>query len=156
MSHSSTPLTAASTTEPLPRRFHWLVRTLLAMVAMILMLVPLLAAALVLQAVVPHPTTDAELLLGHLPSLTVPLGLLALLWVLMRFVDRRPLREAGLFVDRRTLPTFLLGFVLLLVVQVAATGWAGWRATWSTTSSACWPGRSSMRRCARRSCSAAT
>lgn len=121
MSHSPTRLASTSTTEPLPRRFHWLVRTLLAMVAMILMLVPLLATALVLQAVVPHPTTDAELLLGHLPSLTVPLGLLALLWVLMRFVDRRPLREAGLFVDRRTLPTFLLGFVLLLVVQVGAT-----------------------------------
>lgn len=113
---------AAPATGVVPPRFHWSVRTLFTMLATFLMMIPLLAAALVLQALVPNPTTEADFLLGNVPSLLVPFGAIGLVWVFMRYIDRRPLRQAGLFVDRRTLPTFVLGTVLLIALQVGAVG----------------------------------
>ncbi len=83
--------------------------TLFTMAGMVVMMVPLIIGAVILQAAVPDPVTDAEMLLGNIPSLLVPIGAIGLVWVFMKYIDRRPLREAGLFVDRRTLPTFVLG-----------------------------------------------
>lgn len=120
MSQSSTLDTPTARLDR--RRFHWSIRTLFTMLAMFLMMIPLLAAALALQALMPNPTTEAGYLLFNVPSLFVPVGAIGLVWVFMRYIDRRPLREAGLFVDRRTLPTFVLGTVLLIALQVGAAG----------------------------------
>lgn len=39
-----------------------------------------------------------------------------LVWLCMRFIDRRPLRETGLGVNARTVPLFLLGTVIATVI----------------------------------------
>lgn len=93
------------------------------MLAMFVTLAPLIAMALLLQAVVPQTGNPlVEQLVRASASLVMPVGTIALVWVFMKYLDRRPLREAGLFWDRRTLPTFLLGVALMVVLQVGSIG----------------------------------
>lgn len=118
---ATTPVTSTVDASPDSRRFHWLVRVLLTMLGMFVMMIPMLIVAILLQALVPASTDTMVMgLLSQLPSLVMPLGAIGLLWVFMKYIDRRPLREAGLFFDRRSIPTFLLGFALLVVLQVGA------------------------------------
>ena len=120
----STSTTDETTTSPTAttRRFPWWVRVLFTMIAMHVSMIPTLAVALVLQMTTASLDPTLQDWLGEIPSLLMPVGTLALLWVFMKYIDRRPMREAGLFIDRRTLPTFLLGFVLLTGLALAAIG----------------------------------
>ena len=138
----STSTTDETTTSPTAttRRFPWWVRVLFTMIAMHVSMIPTLAVALVLQMTTASLDPTLQDWLGEIPSLLMPVGTLALLWVFMKYIDRRPMREAGLFVDRRTLPTFLLGFVLLtgLALTGDAALLAGTAAVGSYTTFSTW------------------
>ncbi|MFT3943395.1 MAG: CPBP family intramembrane metalloprotease [Ancrocorticia sp.] len=52
---------------------------------------------------------------------TIPLVALLLICVYTRFIDRRPFKVTGIRVDRRTIPTLLIGTAISLVVIVPAS-----------------------------------
>ena len=98
-----------------PRRFHWSVRVLIAMASMFLVLAFGVITSLLL------PQLDkavryslANVALESLVPLSVSFGGVLLVWLWMRFVDRRPLRLAGLSLNRWTLPMLALGIVVVV------------------------------------------
>lgn len=103
------------------RRFHWLVRLALPMIGMYLMMAPAIVAAVVVERINLDYTTPLGFLVMELPSLTVPLGAIGLVWLFMRYVDRRPLREAGLSFNARSIPLLLIGTAAMTAVSFAAT-----------------------------------
>lgn len=58
---------------------------------------------------------DLALALTQVMKMTPALGAIFLVWVYMRFIDRRPLREAGLVFTRTSAPLWLLGTVAAVV-----------------------------------------
>lgn len=104
-----------------PRRWRWWVRGgVLPPVLMIAVYLAALATAPLQPAVATLPPMGRELFLAGL-RLSVPALGIAYVWLLMRYVDRRPLREAGLTLDRRSLPALLLGLGAAALVILPAS-----------------------------------
>ncbi len=57
---------------------------------------------------------------GLIMRATPTLGAIGLVWLLMKYIDHRPVREAGLVVSRRSLPLALVGIACSLVAIVPA------------------------------------
>lgn len=103
-----------------PRRFHWSVRVLIAMASMFLVLIFGLIPAMLLPPLDDaDPTSIRNLLLRLVIPLSMSFGGVFLVWLWMRFVDRRPLRLAGVSVNRWTLPALALGIVIVVGLDAA-------------------------------------
>ncbi|GAA1722123.1 CPBP family intramembrane glutamic endopeptidase [Propioniferax innocua] len=96
-SATTSPDTASG---PPTRRFHWVARLAFTVAAMFLTFVGGALAGLIAwplhEFIDPEPDSFLDLLLLELPSLGMVAATLVIVWVLMRFVDRRPWRQAGL------------------------------------------------------------
>lgn len=123
--------TVTSALDPsLGRRPRWGFRVLLTMLAMYLNFIAAIVVLIPLQLFGPDYDTQRTLaeILGQLPSLAMPFGAILLVWLAMRHLDRRPLREAGLVFNAATIPTFLLGTAVATAIgfgSIAALAAAG-------------------------------
>lgn len=103
-----------------PRRFPTAVRVLLAAIAMLLMALSPLIFVLVPGFV--KVLNESGPAIGILGSVFVSsiclLTAVLLVWLLMRYVDRRPMRETGWVWNSRALPMLLLGTVVAAVLVV--------------------------------------
>lgn len=103
-----------------PRRWRWIVRALIVMVLMLgnyILYVPTLAA---LGPWFSQQNTAVQSIVYVLIALLVPATAIAFIALLMRFVDRRPLRETGLFFDKGSIPAFLIGAVPTAVIVLVS------------------------------------
>lgn len=103
------------------RRFHWVVRVLLTMAGMFVVMLPLIPFAILLQAVFGEADNVPAFLASEALSLLMPVSTILLVWLLMRYVDRRPLREAGLVWRADSLPLLVLGTVVMTGLSVGTT-----------------------------------
>lgn len=112
------PAPTALTVAP-PRRFHWAVRMLLAMVAMFaLQLFGVIPMVLLPRADPAAGYSFANLAIVSAIPLSMAFGGIVLVWLLMRFVDRRPLRLSGLLLNRWTVPQLALGIAVVVGLNV--------------------------------------
>lgn len=112
----------ATTTGDGGRRFHWSVRTLIAMVTMFLFQIP----GIVLPMLLPKPDPAAGYSLGNvLIWLSVPVAMGAcgvlLAWLWIRVIDRRPYRQTGITFTWTSIPWYLAGALLDIVVCAAVS-----------------------------------
>lgn len=122
---------AALTSEPTPgadprppRLWPWQVRGILVpMVLMIGNYALIVPAMALIGPLFRTASMEVQAVVFACLGLLVPLVAITAVVLLMRRVDRRPLREAGLFFDRWSLPAFLLG-VAGSVVAIAPLGFA--------------------------------
>ncbi len=102
------------------RRWRWYARALLVPVMMLANYLPLL---LLNMTGVRQPANPSETLraLFTLPVVLVTLISVLFVYLAMRFLDHRPLRDAGLFFDARSVPAFLVGWAASAVVILPTT-----------------------------------
>ena len=113
--------TSVSAPKETGRRFHWLLRVGFTMAAMYLFLAPVILAMLAISPLNIDPERPFGFVAMELPSLLAPMATIALVWVLMRYVDRRPLREAGLGFDAKSIPLLIVGSVLMAAISMVAS-----------------------------------
>lgn len=113
-----------SRTYERPRRFPAAVRVLLAAIAMVLMAISPLIFVLVPGFV--KTLNESGPVVGIVGSTFVSIVCLLtavlLVWLLMRYVDRRPMRQTGWSWNSRALPMLLLGTVVAAVLVVVIGG----------------------------------
>ncbi len=100
-----------------PRRFHWAVRLLLTAVLMFANYLGLLAVLPVLPlANDPSQPPLVSLAASVAPGVMTSIVAVVLIWLVMRYVDRRPLSELGLRFDSGSIPALLLGIAVSAAV----------------------------------------
>lgn len=105
-----------------PRRWPtWVRGGLVPAVLMFGNYLPALPLQLLARRMEQTSNAPAARILAMSSRVSVAVFSLLLVWLLMRHVDRRPLREAGLAVSRGSLPAFVLG-VLASALVVVPTG----------------------------------
>lgn len=115
--------TPIADTQP-SRRWPWQVRGILVPIVMMFgNYVLFIPAGMVVGPMLGTAPLAVQSLAYVTLGLLVPLVAVTAVVLLMRRVDRRPLREAGLFVDRWSLPAFLLG-VALSAIAILPAGFA--------------------------------
>ncbi len=65
---------------------------------------------------------DVALTLTQIMKMTPVLGAIFFVWLFMKYIDRRPLREAGLVFSKASLPLLAVG-ALVSVVAIVPAGW---------------------------------
>lgn len=125
--------TTGTTPRPLtpsrPRLPLW-ARCLIVMLCMPVPLLGLLAVNQVARLFIRDPqalSIGTQAIIGAAINLTPVFFGVLVVWALMRFIDRRPLREAGVLFTARSLPLWALGLVVSAAV-VAVPAYALWQA----------------------------
>lgn len=103
-----------------PRRWHWIVRSLIVMALMLGNYVLYLPTLALVGPWFSQQNTAVQSIVYVLIALLVPATAIAFIALLMRFVDRRPLRETGLFLGQGSIPAFLIGAVPTAVIVLIA------------------------------------
>ena len=110
---------------PYPVRLPYPVRVVLVIVAMLvnILVTPMILGIPLQLAFNATGESWPEWILvatGLIMRATPTLGAIGLVWLLMKYIDHRPVREAGLVVSRRSLPLALVGIACSLVAIVPA------------------------------------